>query len=214
MSVTFRMKGLRNRIISETSNIDFNYGNLDRVNTINVTGSIQQNGADLVPNGVIVMWSGLTTPNGWALCDGTNGTPDLRGRFILSAGNGTGLTSRTIGQTGGEENHTLTTSEMPSHSHTGTTDSNGSHSHSINDPGHTHTWNHGTESDDSGSGGSYSEYTNIPGSVSGVIANATTGISINTNGDHTHTITTNNTGSGDAHNNMPPYYVLAYIMKL
>ncbi|UCG71206.1 MAG: tail fiber protein, partial [Thermoplasmata archaeon] len=33
----------------------------------------------LVPSGTIVMWNGTVIPNGWALCDGTNGTPDLRG---------------------------------------------------------------------------------------------------------------------------------------
>lgn len=39
----------------------------------------------IVPKGVILMWSGQETniPDGWALCDGTNGTPDLRGRFII-----------------------------------------------------------------------------------------------------------------------------------
>ena len=42
----------------------------------------------------------------WHLCDGTNGTPDLRGRFILGA--------NAVGSTGGEENHTLTEAELPS----------------------------------------------------------------------------------------------------
>ena len=39
--------------------------------------------------GIIVMWSGADTdvPAGWVLCDGTNNTPDLRGRFILGSGN-------------------------------------------------------------------------------------------------------------------------------
>lgn len=40
-------------------------------------------GASGVPGGVIVMWSGTTAPTGWSLCDGTNGTPDLRGKFIV-----------------------------------------------------------------------------------------------------------------------------------
>lgn len=41
----------------------------------------------IVPNGVILMWSGSSAdiPDGWALCDGANGTPDLRGRFIVGA---------------------------------------------------------------------------------------------------------------------------------
>jgi len=45
--------------------------------------------APAVPTGVILLWSGSTgsVPSGWYLCDGTNGTPDLRDRFIIGAGN-------------------------------------------------------------------------------------------------------------------------------
>ena len=41
-----------------------------------------------VPKGGIIKWSGAVAdiPGGWALCDGTNGTPDLRNRFIVGAG--------------------------------------------------------------------------------------------------------------------------------
>jgi microcystin-dependent protein len=53
-------------------------------------------------------------PNNFAL-------PDLRGRNILGAGSGPGLTSRSLGQMGGEEKHTLTINEMPAHTHTQTT---------------------------------------------------------------------------------------------
>ena len=43
-----------------------------------------------IPSGVIVMWSGSidSIPEGWALCDGNNGTPDLRDRFILGTSEG------------------------------------------------------------------------------------------------------------------------------
>lgn len=43
-----------------------------------------------VPRGVITMWFGTTSniPAGWALCDGGNGTPDLRDRFVIAAGGG------------------------------------------------------------------------------------------------------------------------------
>ena len=51
-------------------------------------------------------------PNGWALCNGENGTPDLRNRFLTGAG-----ASYTLGTTGGENYHTLSISEMPSHNH-------------------------------------------------------------------------------------------------
>ena len=51
-----------------------------------------------VPYGVIVMWSGQSNeiPAGWALCDGANGTPDLRGRFVVGAGG-----DYAVGDTGG-----------------------------------------------------------------------------------------------------------------
>lgn len=66
------------------------------------------------PRGVITAWYGNTSniPTGWALCDGNNGTPDLRDRFILGAGG-----SYSVGSTGGEVNHTLIIDEIPDHYH-------------------------------------------------------------------------------------------------
>lgn len=54
----------------------------------------------VIPVGVITMWSGSvdTIPDGWALCNGENGTPDLRNRFIVGAGD-----SYSVGNTGGVE---------------------------------------------------------------------------------------------------------------
>lgn len=56
----------------------------------------------------------------WRICDGTNGTPDLQGRVIVGVGSGTGLTARNPNDVFGSETHTLSTSEIPSHSHTPT----------------------------------------------------------------------------------------------
>lgn len=66
------------------------------------------------PSGGIIVWSGSADniPDGWALCDGTNETPDLRGRFVL--GNSE---SHAVGTKGGEETHTLTVEELASHTH-------------------------------------------------------------------------------------------------
>lgn len=65
------------------------------------------------PIGTIVIWSGAITdiPSGWQLCDGTNGTPDLRNKFVLGAG------TRTVGETGGQEEVTLISKNLPPHSH-------------------------------------------------------------------------------------------------
>jgi microcystin-dependent protein len=168
--------------------------------------------------------------NGWLKCDGRSlsreeypdlfavvGTtfgandsstfklPDLRGRVMGCIGQGGGLTNRVLGTVVGTETHLLTTNEIPSHSHTGTTDSSGAHTHTITDPGHTHTQT--TINDDFNSSG-----TNPPGFTQDSagsrtwnnINSATTGISINSAGDHTHTFITNTTGGGLAHNNMQP----------
>jgi len=81
-------------------------------------------GGGSVPSGIIVMWSGTiaSIPSGWALCDGQNGTPDLRDRFIVGArqdSGGVAMTNVTgsLTQTGGEVTHTLTIDEIPTHTH-------------------------------------------------------------------------------------------------
>ena len=92
--------------------------------------------------GEIRMFGGNFAPKGWALCDGsllntndnpelfsllgtiyggngrtTFGLPDLRGRIPIGAGQGLGLTNRSIGATGGSETASLTESNVPSHTH-------------------------------------------------------------------------------------------------
>ena len=78
-----------------------------------------------VPSGIIILWHGAVgdIPGGWYLCNGANGTPDLRGRFVVSAGGTYG-----VGNTGGSslvtptatidiQSHILTIPEMPYHHH-------------------------------------------------------------------------------------------------
>ena len=69
---------------------------------------------DTLPKGSIIPYNGLLSliSNGWALCDGTNSTPDLRDIFITGAGK-----SYALGDTGGEAVHQLTIAEMPKHNH-------------------------------------------------------------------------------------------------
>ena len=151
--------------------------------------------------GIIMAFSGTFDSNGypenpdtnagdtgWHICDGTHGTPDLRGRFILGASD-----SHAVGSTGGEETHTLTAEEMPAHSHSGTTSTNGNHTHGVPDCGDYGGSGNGFDSGDHG------VYRHV---------NTTSA------GNHNHTFTSDNTGGGAAHNNMPPYYTLSYIMKV
>ncbi len=150
------------------------------------------------PSGIIVMWSGAigSIPTGWYLCDGTNGTPDLRGRFIVAAGQGAGLTNRVVGATGGEESHVLSIGELPSHDHGGTT--------GVDSPDHAHSVPNSNGTSNSLNGGAIGSYTGYMQSGTGANTYGATA-------RHAHSITAQ--GSGTAHNTMPPFYALALIMK-
>ena len=123
----------------------------------------------------------------------------IRDRFIYAVG------SKVVNTTGGEESHTLTTTEIPAHSHTGGTNYAGDHSHSL-------TKNIFM------AGGSEVLYLNDR-NFDGILAtdNAANGqwmgsTYISTNGNHAHTVSLNNTGGSGSHNNMPPY-ICAYCWK-
>ena len=81
--------------------------------SVTAFGAAVEQGPSLVqlPKGVIVMWSGSMEeiPKGWSLCDGSSGTPDLRDRFVVGAGN-----SQQIGIKGGSYSHNH---KEQSHSH-------------------------------------------------------------------------------------------------
>ena len=184
-------------------------------------------GNGTTPLGGIIMWSGSTAPSGWALCNGgtVNGykTPNLKGRFVVGYDNrvadynnpgnlstkGAGLSNA-----GGEKEVALTINQMPRHDHGGSTNYNGSHSHGLS---------LGYEGDDKGTGGSYDEYTKTTTRFSTVTTQSA--------GSHKHSI---NAEGGNpavysgpfwnrklvsavytsAHENRPPYYTLAYIMRV
>lgn len=190
----------------------------DVVETITVPSSI--------PSGVITMWSGsiASIPSGWFLCNGSNGTPDLRDRFLVGAGS-----TYAVAATGGSANATLV-----SHSHTvsasGTTAGGGAHghgvsdpghNHSVNDPGHSHTNTTGNQILSNGTAVFLSGYNNdgtTNGAATGISLNGSvTGVSVNAVGDHTHSVSvsgsTSTDGSSATNANLPPYYALAYIMK-
>jgi microcystin-dependent protein len=150
--------------------------------------------------GMIMLWSGsiASIPSGWALCDGGSGTPDLQDRFVVGAGS-----SYAVDDTGGFANATLV-----SHTHTA------SSSTSISDPQHQHNQN-----TRSANFLGYSNYGIFPGGdlQGGIEMNveggrntslASTGISASTS----TSISTEGVSATDA--NLPPYFALAYIMKL
>lgn len=141
--------------------------------------------ATTIPSGVILIWSGSSAaiPAGWLLCNGTNGTPDLRNRFVVGAGS-----TYSVGNTGGSADAVVV-----SHTHTAT----------VTDPGHTHSINNSTNvlralggQNGSNSGSNWRNDT---------ISNntATTGI----------TVSNSTEGVSGTNKNLPPYYALCYIMK-
>lgn len=77
----------------------------------------------VVPRGIIVAFYGSAAPAGWAFCDGKNGTPDLRDKFVKGSNDfstyGGGAKTNSYYPTGTitVDNHTLTVSEIPSHNH-------------------------------------------------------------------------------------------------
>lgn len=145
-----------------------------------------------IPSGVIVMWSGsiASIPAGWALCNGSNGTPDLRDRFIVGAGQ-----SYPVGNTGGAASVTLSAFQIPPHNHSfsGTTSVNGLHAHAGG----------------AANVGIFSQTGDASQNVQPIVSNTSV------EGAHSHTFSgiTDATGSGAAHENRPPYLALAYIMK-
>jgi len=149
------------------------------------------------PKGGIIMWSGNSAPQGWTLCDGQNGTPDLRGRFVLGIGQGQNLTSRAYGDSGGEESHTLLEAEMPQHNHAVSLAEAGNHKHNFTAwrANFSHAGSATESCNDDDGDGTFNRETKFSGS-------------------HNHGVTQNNKGDNTAHDNMPPYFVLAYIMKL
>ena len=145
-----------------------------------------------LPKGLISMWSGNEIPSGWALCDGTNGTPDLRGRFIVGLNENSDDYNK-IGNTGGLNKIKLSVEEMPKHDHKGTTDKDGEHRHRFTGAA--------KRGDGSGTGSSNDYYKAFTRDTEFA-------------GEHDHSFTTGQTGGNQPHENRPPYFVLAYIMKL
>ena len=176
------------------------------VNAINASGTVTANafsgdgsnitniqagqvvGNSIFVSGMIILWSGAANniPTGFVICDGSNNTPDLRDRFVVGAGS-----AYSVGDNGGANSVTLSTAQLPSHNH------------SITDPGHVHSTSFDNKKYFPGGGSTTIGFGGAGGYPADIFSmnSQTTGISIA------------NAGSGQSHENRPPYYALCYIMK-
>ena len=152
-------------------------------------GADGEDGSSTLPQGCIIMYNGNSAPNGWALCDGGGGRPDLRDKFIIGAGS-----AYSRGSEGGYADTPIINHQ---HSFSSSTSEDGAHTHSYNfrsgteraDNDEDHARNSGSSSYNTGENGAHAH------SFSGTTDGATNSI---------------NSGSG---RNIPPYYALTYIIK-
>lgn len=182
---------------------------------------------DPLPRGVITLWFGAAAavPSGWAICDGTNGTPDLRGRVAVGVDT-TQTEFDVVGETGGATTHSLSVAELAVHTHTQNSHNHTQNAHNHTQNAHNHVHVHepvgGTPNFVvDGSGGCFMDDVNLGCGPFNVVFNTT---SDSTNATATNIATTavnqaatavnQNAGSGTAHNNLQPYMALHYMMKL
>lgn len=179
-----------------------------------------------LPSGAIIMWSGSVIPAGFRLCDGTYGTPDLMGRFIVGYHYGA-VTSPTvatnkemnygqIGNTGGELAHTLTAAEgsVPSHNHSLSnvqTDLDGNHYH---ESWASQKW---TGALGGNRGMAQNSHSIWPEGYRNPSVFGPAYVTMN-DGVHRHNLTGNtdlrSANASQSHENRPPYYVLMFIQKI
>lgn len=220
-----------------------------------------------VPKGGIMMWSGALNaiPDKWALCDGQNGRPDLRDRFVLGAGGKHGVgeaggsnvisveqmpshnhaVTGSVGEQSNDHTHHLsgsTAGQSNSHAHGFTTSAAGGHSHGVSDGGHAHgpragsafmgVPNQGQAGRTDGGqatnfGATADSGANI--GIQGVGDHAHSGGTDAANADHshafnsdtggvsaghTHSLSVNSEARGGGAEYLPPFFALAYIIKL
>jgi hypothetical protein len=161
-----------NNVIQTYDNL---YGILQTAPTVSAT----------VPSGLIAIWSGSlgSIPSGWVLCNGANGTPDLRNSFILGAGS-----TYAVGATGGSADAIVV-----SHTHTAT----------VTDPGHFHNAFNGFTVAGGDTGTAMTSNSTGLNTPTNSTSTKTTGI----------TVANTSTGVSGTNANLPPYYSLAFVMK-
>ena len=146
-------------------------------------------GGGTIPVGGIIMWSGtiaaISSLDGWELCDGSNGTPDLRDRFVIGAttdGSDNTFPGLSVDESGGSADAVVV-----------------EHNHSITQTDHSHGYTETAENNQQ----------RDPGSAV-VNQGADTGA---TTGGAQANITIDNEGVSGTNANLPPYYALAFIMR-
>jgi microcystin-dependent protein len=192
--------------------------------------------ASSVPTATVLAFAASTVPAGYLLCDGTavsrstyatlfaaigtahgagNGSttfnvPDLRGRVPVGVDGSAGrlASNDALGQSGGEEKHTMTVAESAPHSHGGTTlgpNQSQAHRHALGGwaVAASETWSY------LGAQSGFSESVIVPSTSHAIITETSDAAPAN----HDHTFTTSTVGSGNPHNNMPPYQILNYIIR-
>ena len=143
------------------------------------------------------MWSGATVPTGWALCDGSNGTPDLRDQFIVGSGS-----TYSIDDTGGAATIDIQHGHGPGSLATDTD----SHFHTSNGTLKAKTIENvaagGAPDLSAGTGSDEKHEHDIEGFTDADI--------------HGHSVTTGTTANAlsTAQSVLPPYYSLAFIMRV
>lgn len=183
--------------------------------------------ATQLPRGIITMWSGATNavPSGWALCDGNNGTPNLKDRFIVGAGQ-----SYAVGNVGGSITQTpsvwtnaagaginvagtaITQDQMPWHTHSGSVGSDASVT--------TQRSVKGMYDGEWLSAEHFYATDVFPATARKPLKEFSASLSINGTGGnqpHYHGVTDSghaHTAAASAIDVRPPYYALAFIMKL
>ena len=173
-------------------------------------------GSTGIPTGTIAMFGSASAPSGWQLCNGGSSqtsalqsvvgsnVPDLRDKFIVGGGN-----SYSHGNTGGNANITLSTSNLPSHTHDDGTLSASNQSITGNVTKVSECYNVA-----GGATGVFSKYNTGNSPVTGSSSTSpTAGFSMDASHSHDVTGNTGSAGSGSSFDNRPPYYAVTFIIK-
>ena len=146
-----------------------------------------------VPKKGIIMWTQSKIPKNWRLCNGTGGTPNLRNRFVVGAGNWYKLHNR-----GGANHRRISVNQLPQHNHTVSINNSAEHAHHIGT--RQDDWNDSGGAGPSWGAGDNGWYRATHSTFHG--------------GAHSHAASIGNTGRGHWIDFRPYYYAVYYIMRV